>query len=156
MVSLTNFSPDDPIPNPAIAEEIEMLRSEICAFGISDPHRAVLAWLGKPNPFSGAIMHTPQQVLDFFNDQIKATTPQQRAIAPQHTTDQTRETVVKAEKRAERAEAKAEHITWLQAVEKANAEWREAVEQRGEAIRQWDSWVRMKREIFQSLKKEKP
>jgi hypothetical protein len=149
MVALSQFLEPEPKPiqpTQSVEEEIELMREEFVALGITDPHAAVVAWLGKPSNFSGRTMHTPQEVLDFFRAQLQATIPQP-AEHPQDAVDHT-----VAQQRAANVVNDGKTADNVSRIHQANAAWRKAVSDRKAAMMQWDIYVAQLRQQYQDAK----
>lgn len=173
MVGIHEFF--DPPALPTNHDEVEMVRSELESLGVTDPHGAVAAWMGKPNIFTGHIMTNVQEVVDFFHQQIKATsttplyseqvyedklTPVPASLfpVPEEVAQQVHNpvNVVSSEYKTRMAEHQHALAAWRAQCLAANEAWRAAVQQRAEHMQQWDVYVRQLREAYQDLKRSKP
>lgn len=154
---------DDPAAPPMhpLGLEIEALRASFAALGVNADH-AVPLWLGKPNRFTGQMMTAAQHVLDYMHAEFAyqrstRTTPEPGAPGPQVAEQGRAEGVVSTvpadppiaapgRRRSPEAQERAAMLA------RANAAWREAVQQRADAVRQWDQYVAHLREQYRSLK----
>jgi hypothetical protein len=136
---------------PGIGAEIEMLAADFAKLGVS-AHSAVPLWLGKPNRFSGTVMHSAKEVLDYITQELaqQATLRAAAHGTPQAGTGDP-DTVVSTNTAA--TERRRLH---REAVAMANDAWRQAIRDRAAAMLQWDGYVENLRKQYQALKLQKP
>lgn len=147
---------DTSIPPSGIGAEIEMLAADFAKLGVSAAS-AVPLWLGKPNRFTGVVMRSVQEVLDY----VSAELAQQAALraevhgqAPAGADTGDAEGVVNTSAAPnEGAERKRLH---RERVAQANDAWRQAIRDRAAAVLQWDAYVENLRRQYQALKLQKP
>ena len=60
----------DSSPASGIGAEIDMLAADFAALGVNG-HHAVPLWMGKPNRFTGVVMTSAQEVLDYIAEEVK-------------------------------------------------------------------------------------
>lgn len=170
---MPQFNPHDPFgegynsPAP-MGEEIERHVADFAALGMN-AHATVAMWLGKPNRFTSVVMTSALEVLEYVRaelDMTKSIQAQVKAAASEPVAQDTGThalgagtgdaapgagTVVNPAP-ARDPGARTARAMQRDAIAAANQDWRDAVRQRSEAIRQWDAYVANKRAIYTQLK----
>lgn len=142
-------------PPSGIGAEIEMLSADFAKLGVS-AQSAVPLWLGKPNRFTGVVMRSAQEVLDYIAHELEQQAAlraeahgQVPARAAQAGTGDA-EGVVTTNAAAEARRLHRERVA------AANDAWRQAIRDRAAAMLQWDGYVENLRKQYQALKSQKP
>ncbi len=153
------FDPSNPFgdsaPPSGIGAEIEMLSADFAKLGVS-AQSAVPLWLGKPNRFTGVVMRSVQEVLDYITQELEQQATlraeahgQAPAGAAQAGTGDA-EGVVTTNAAAEAKRLHRERVA------AANEAWRAAIRARAAALLQWDAYVESLRKEYQAMKLQKP
>ena len=146
---------DTSIPPGGIGAEIEMLAADFAKLGVS-AQSAVPLWLGKPNRFTGVVMHSAQEVLEYIGQELaqQATLrAEAHGQAPAGAAGAGTGDADNVVSTGAASEAKRLH---RERVAHANDAWRQAIRDRAAAVLQWDSYVENLRKQYQNLKLLKP
>jgi hypothetical protein len=141
-------------PAPNIMEaEIDQIAQEFAALGMN-PHATVALWMGKPNRFTGVVITSAQEVLEYVRAEHNATATMQAAVA-----------AVAREKPAAKGSgavsganapaddgARARRAAHALKLAEANNAWRKAITDRAAAMVQWNQYVDAARAAYQTLK----
>jgi hypothetical protein len=145
-------NPFGDMPASGIGAEIEMLAADFAKLGVS-AHSAVPLWMGKPNRFTGAVMHSAKEVLDYIAAELEAQARNRAEAhgdapvqAPQASTGDADSVVTTT---APVNEAKRLH---RERVHAANEAWRKAIQDRAASLVQWNAYVDGLRSEYQKLK----
>lgn len=161
-----NFDPSnafDSSPASGIGAEIDMLAADFAALGVNG-HHAVPLWMGKPNRFTGVVMTSAQEVLDYIAEEVKQ---QAAARAAAHapgpiagaTGDAEGAAITSApaeDKLAARAELQARKAQHRDQVQQAGEAWRKAIRDRDAAILEWNRYVESLRVAYNAIKDNRP
>lgn len=153
----------DSSPASGIGAEIDMLAADFAALGVNG-HHAVPLWMGKPNRFTGVVMTSAQEVLDYIAEEVKQ---QAAARAAAHApgpvagatgdADGAASTSAPAEdKLAARAELQARKAQHRDQVQQAGDAWRKAIRDRDAAILEWNRYVESLRVAYTAIKDNRP
>lgn len=128
-----------------LRQEIDQLRPQFLELYPSmDIDNAVALWIGKPNRFTQITMHSVQDVLTYMQAEHAEHAARAEAVAP--ASERT------ATKHAWNSELHQQAVVRKATVAEATAAWRFAVQQRKDAIHEWDKYVAQKREEMQAAK----
>ena len=143
------------IPPSGIGAEIEMLSADFAKLGVS-AQSAVPLWLGKPNRFTGVVMRSVQEVLDYITQELEQQATlraeahgQAPAGAPQAGAGDA-DNVVTTNAAGEARRLHRERVA------AANDAWRQAIRDCAAALLQWDGYVENLRKQYQTMKLQKP